>query len=237
MQGESHKNGAGRGWDRVVWRASPPGEPVCTLQVCKHARGVVTLGAQHMQAVPLPATTALMSTPGLMTLGGSALMARFFRPCMRRACVGVRASPPLPLAAQQAGKGPQPRGGWQGNEASENTHPHLRACTHARNGHATARNGPDAWRHLCTTACCLIAALVLRHVLVGSGKPNKAPAPQEKEREKASREEREEAECQGAVSDDACSSSSLSATDTSVKGRWASDPAQTTTISSAGAVN
>ena len=50
-------------------------------------------GAQHMQAVPLPATTALMSTPGLMTLGGSALMARFFRPCMRRACVGVRASP------------------------------------------------------------------------------------------------------------------------------------------------
>ena len=84
-----------------------------------------TRGAQRMQAAPLPATTALLSTPGLVTLGGSALMARFCRPCMRRACVGVPASPPLPPAAQQAGKGVHrqnwvysPEGGWVGNEAS-----------------------------------------------------------------------------------------------------------------------
>ena len=83
----------------------------------------------------------------------------------------------------------------------------------------------------------MIAALVLRQVLVGSGKPSKTPAPEEKEREKASREERKEAKCQSAVSHDACSSSSLSSAETSVKGHWAPDPAQTTPTSSAGPVN
>jgi hypothetical protein len=83
----------------------------------------------------------------------------------------------------------------------------------------------------------MIAALVLRQVLVGSGKPSKAPAPQEKEREKASRVEGKEANCQSAISHDACSSSSLSSAETSVKGHGAPDPAQTKPISSAGPFN
>ena len=83
--------------------------------------------------------------------------------------------------------------------------------------------GPDERDVACATACCLLAALVLRTVLGGGGKPNKAPADKEAEGKKATRNTQARPKSEPAlshpvdapaVSDQAGSCSSLSSAET-----------------------